>query len=706
MKGLLFVLLCVFSRLLYSQHSAFNNALLFEMDKRQNSSKELDLLVQGNFTELKRNKAVHIKYLSGNMASIRCSAETLAELVNSGILHRAELIPANKQPLNDTLYYRNRVKALKVWTSPLPRAYDGSGVLMGIIDTGIDFTHPDFKDAQGKTRIRYLWDQSVPGNSNTPQPYNYGQEWASTHINANLCTHSDAVYYGHGTGVSGLASGNALATGQFEGLAPACDFIIVALDFNLNGPTVADAVHYIVNKAVLLNKPFVINASLGTYYGSHDATDLESKTIESLIADVPGRVMVAAAGNAGHIPFHTRTQVQTGDTAFTWIKNNSSQLEHSLYANINQVQQLKFSIGANRGNYSYLGNIGFKNYSYALNTIRKDTLKHNNFRIGIIESAASINASGVYELSYKISADSSNLLWSIETTGQGLQDAWNFDFVSAPLPLSNQYPAILRYAKPDSLMNMVSGFQCSDEVLTVANYVNTRDFVAINNTTVNTNEIAGNLSPESSSGPTRDLRQKPDVSATGNNVTAPMCLFWQSAYLQNFPQIVAEGSLHIQSGGTSAASPVVAGLAALYLQKNPGATNRAIIQAVRNCAYQDQYTGSALPHPRWGFGKLDGKATLLCNEPIVLGVSEKTEMDFALVFPNPFSDALTVRLKNASEATIARLYDARGSLLMEQKLKETNTELNLSFLLNHYHGLLLLQLSNSTGNFHYKLIRD
>jgi hypothetical protein len=185
-----------------------------------------------------------------------------------------------------------------------------------------------------------------------------------------------------------------------------------------------------------------------------------------------------------------------------------------------------------------------------------------------------------------------------------------------------------------------------------------------------------------------------------------MCLFWQSAYLQNFPQIVAEGSLHIQSGGTSAASPVVAGLAALYLQKNPGATNRAIIQAVRNCAYQDQYTGSALPHPRWGFGKLDGKATLLCNEPIVLGVSEKTEMDFALVFPNPFSDALTVRLKNASEATIARLYDARGSLLMEQKLKETNTELNLSFLLNHYHGLLLLQLSNSTGNFHYKLIRD
>ena len=63
-------------------------------------------------------------------------------------------------------------------------------------------------------------------------------------------------------------------------------------------------------------------------------------------------------------------------------------------------------------------------------------------------------------------------------------------------------------------------------------------------------------------------------------------------------------------------------------------------------------------------------------------------------------------LKNANEKTLARLYDAKGGLLMEQLLKETNSEINLSFLLNDYHGLLLLQLSNDTGNYHYKLIRD
>lgn len=705
MRRLTFLLLYVLPGLVFSQTSPYNTHLMFSLEKRMGSEAVLDLLVQGKVEALSNNNSVHVKYKLGQMASIQCKAQTLAELISSGIIERAELIPAYKTPLNDTLYYRNRVQGVKVWTAPLPQAYDGNGVLMGIIDTGIDFSHPDFKDSLGNTRIRFLWDQRLANNLSTPQPYNYGQQWSSTEINANLCAHSDQQYFGHGTGVAGIASGNGLASGRFEGMAPKCDLLVVALDFNRPGPTVADAVHYIVSKATLLNKPFVINASLGNYYGSHDGTDAEAKAIDAMMANQAGRVMVAAAGNAGHIPFHARAQLQNGDTVFTWIKSNSLQLEHTLYGDLNQIQQLQFSIGANRGNYSYMGNIGFKTYNYALNTVRKDTLKLNNNRIGIVESAASINSFGVYELSFIIKADSSNLLWSIETTGQGLHDAWNFDFVDAPLPSSLQYPAISRYAKPDSSMNMVSSFQCSDEILTVANYVNTRNFVSITST-VNTGEIAGDLSPESSSGPTRDLRQKPDVSATGNNVAAPMCLFYQNYYLQFNPTIVAQGSFHIQSGGTSAASPVVAGLAALYLQKNPNATNREIISAVRHCAYRDDYTGTALPHLRWGFGKLDGKATLLCNEPIVLGENEKTERDFAQVFPNPFSDALTVRLKNINEETLARLYDAKGSLLMEQKLKETSTELNLSFLLNHYHGLLLLQLSNSTGNYHYKLIRD
>ncbi len=705
MRRLTIWLLCLLPGLLLSQSSFYNTHLLFALEPPKADEQLLDLLVEGDVSQLHHFSSVHVKYQLKHLASIQCHAKQLTELIRKGIVERAELIPAKKVPLNDTLYYRNRVQGVKVWTAPLPQAYDGKGVLMGIIDTGIDFSHPDFKDSVGNTRIHYLWDQRLANNLSTPQPYNYGQQWTSAEINANLCTHGDQQYFGHGTGVAGIAAGNGHASGRFEGLAPKSDLIVVAIDFNRPGPTVADAVHYIVSKAALLNQPFVINASLGNYYGSHDGTDAEAKAIDAMMANIPGRVMVAAAGNAGHVPFHTTAQVMNGDTVFTWIKSTNLQLDHTLYGNLNQIQQLQFSIGANRGNYSYIGNIGFKPYSYALNTIKKDTLQLNNNRIGIIESAATINTYGVYELSFKITADSSNLLWSIETRGQGRHDAWNFDFVNAPLPSPIQYPAIARYAKPDSSMNMVSSFQCSDEILTVANYVNTRDFVSITST-VNTGEFAGYLSPESSSGPTRDLRQKPDVSATGNNVAAPMCLFYQNYYLQFNPTVVAQGSFHIQSGGTSAASPVVAGLAALYLQKNPNATNREIISAVRNCAYSDNATGNNLPHPRWGFGKLDGKATLLCNEPIVLGEPEKRYAEFAQVFPNPFSSAFTVHINHVSETTFTRLYDAKGVLLHEQKLLNSSTTFSLPPTLNHYHGLLLLQISNSTGHYYYKLIRD
>src|SRR5690606_926764 len=156
-------------------------------------------------------------------------------------------------------------------------AYNGEGILMGIIDTGVDFNHADFKDSLGNTRIKYLWDQKPTSGSTVPSPFGYGIEWTETQINMAQCTQSDMAYYGHGTGVAGIAAGNGLASGHHQGPASKSDLIVVALDFNKTGPTIADAVQYIFDKAIQIGKPCVINASLGDYYGSHDATDLQTQ---------------------------------------------------------------------------------------------------------------------------------------------------------------------------------------------------------------------------------------------------------------------------------------------------------------------------------------------------------------------------------------------------------------------------------------------
>lgn len=697
------LILLLFAALVSSaQHSALNTPLLFKLADKRLKPDTLEILVIADATRLSQQSGLRLIYQQGRICKIRCSADELTNLIDKGLIERAEEPAAGRIPLNDTMLWRNRLNGVKAWTSPLPRAYNGEGVLMGIIDTGIDFTHGDFKDSLGQTRILNIWDQRILNPTLSPQPYLYGQEWSATDINNGLCTHSDFQYYGHGTGVSGIAAGNGKASGKFEGVAPSCDLIVVAIDFNKPGPTVADAVHYLVTKANQLNRPLVINASLGNYYGSHDGSDLESQLINALIANVPGRVMVAAAGNAGHIPFHVRTNLQSGDTLFTWFSNSSNSLEHELYGDLNQVQSLKFRIGANRGNYSDLGASLWRSYNQALNTVLNDTLKHNGQRIGIIQSAASINGAGVYNLYFKITADTLNLLWRIETTGTGQHDAWNFELVSSPLPSPLQYPAIQHYAHPDSLMNMVSGFQCSDEVLTVANYVNVRDFRAINSVTVNSGERAGDLAKESSSGPTRDMRQKPDVAATGNNLSAAMCLAYQNFYLQNAPQIVAEGSMHIQSGGTSAASPVVAGLAALYLQKNPQATNREVMNAIRFCSYQDLYTGSNLPHPRWGFGKLDAKAAMLCNDATVVSLAEEApDTGKTLVYPNPYSKEVKVRPIHVPCRLI--IFSAEGKCLQEHLLLETESELSLP----EEPGLYLLQFNGIGGEqYSCKIIKE
>lgn len=105
---------------------------------------------------------------------------------------------------------------------------------------------------------------------------------------------------------------------------------------------------------------------------------------------------------------------------------------------------------------------------------------------------------------------------------------------------------------------------------------------------------------------------KPDVVATGANVFSAMPISLQTFMLTNAPSAVAQGSMHIQGGGTSASAPVVAGLAALYLQKFPNATNQQVKQAIMNCTYSDGFTG-IVPNNVYGYGKLDGMAAMLCT---------------------------------------------------------------------------------------------
>lgn len=655
-----FILL--FSSLTFTAQSVFNTTLIQKIAEG-NVSENIRVFVQtkpGTSLDASSVPGITIHYKAGNISSVSASVGAIKELSKLPQVKRIEYTMHHLQLMGDTCVVRNRIKDIKTGALPLTQAYDGLGVLVGIIDSGTDFNHPDFKDAAGNSRIRYLWDMNKPVAANTPVTFGYGQEWTNTEIDLGQCTHDDLAHFGHGTASSGIAAGNGLAINHFEGMAPKADLMVVALDFNDPNHTIADAIQYLFTKAQQLNRPIVINASVGDYDGSHDGTDLEAQLIDQLITAMPGRVLVASAGNAGNVPFHVGYAVTPADTSFTWISGTGT-ITLDEYADTTQIKQVRYAIGVNNNSFTDLGRTTFKAYNNALNTLKRDTIYHNFNRIGIVETSSSINTFGVYELSIKIRADSANYLWRVEHTGTGRIDSWNFDYVNNGLPSSSVFPNIVHYKKADTLQTIVSSFQCSDEVITVANYVNRNQYTDVNSATQTTTEIPGDIAATSSIGPSRDLKVKPDITASGATILASAALGILPNLIANAPQVVAQGGYHITAGGTSASSPVVAGLAALYLQKHPTATNQQVKQAIINCAYSDAYTTSILPNNRWGYGKLDGFKTMTCGE-LTTGINLSADKDQPAVYPNPMIHETTVSFTDDGLKTI-KLYNSAGQLV-------------------------------------------
>lgn len=664
-KHFAFFTILLFS-LLSEAQSVFNAELIRKLEEPDTGERFRVYIMVKAGTELDGSSLDEstLHYRSGAIYAATSTMRDLKKLAAMKQVVRIEQINHKLQLMGDTCVVRNRIKGIHDGLAPLPQAYDGTGVVVGIIDSGTDFSHPDLKDANGKSRISYLWDMNKPLAANTPTLFGYGQEWNNTEIDLGQCTHDDLAHFGHGTASSGIAAGNGLAINHFKGMAPKADIVVVALDFSNPNHTIADAVQYIFAKAALMGKPVVINASVGDYDGSHDGTDLESRIIDTMITQSPGRALVASAGNAGNIPFHVGYAMTPADTNFSWIQGNTV-LRLDEYADTADIKNVTWSVGVNNPAFHNLGRTGFKAYSYALNTLKRDTIYHNAQRIGIVESIADINPFGVYRLNLKIRADSAGSLWRIEHSGTGRTDSWSFDYVTAGLPGAAQYPDMVHYKKADTAQTIVSGFQCSKEVIAVANYVNRNQYVDVSNTVQTTTEIPGDIAASSSIGPSRDRKVKPDITASGATILTCAAMGMLPNLIANAPQVVAQGGYHITAGGTSASSPVVAGLAALYFQKNPTATNQQLKLAIINCAYNDVYTTAALPNSRWGYGKLDGFSTMTCNTSTA-GLYEAAQDPGFVVYPNPVRDEAMLVFGDNSPRTV-RVYSSAGQLVRQDR---------------------------------------
>ena len=655
--------------------------------KRQLHSSELiDVFVKGDISIIKQlvtNSGGLFKYFAGDIAAIKIPVSSLTTFVSNRSIIRLEAYPSHFKVMNDSMRINSNVIPVQTGQAPLTQPYDGSGIVIGLIDTGIDFTHPDFNDSLGKSRVKFLWDQNLAIAANTPLPYGYGQEWNNMQIDSGLAAAStDIDFAGHGTHVTGVATGNGRATGTYIGVAPKADIIMVCLNFYSTSSTlITDAVNYIYAKANFLGKPCVINASIGDYYGSHDGQDLQAQMISNMInAQTSGTAFVAAAGNAGNVPFHLGYTV-TSDTNFTFFSLSSTSIDFVMYADTSNFKNVQFSIGADMmsPSHSFRGKLPFSGIAAHLGVLENDTLYNAGNRIGIIQSYGDING-GTYSMEYNIIPDSTSYDWRLITTGSGKFDLWDFDVVNSGLPTSVTMPDSVYYKFPDLNQTICTSFQCLDNVITVGNYTNLKSYISYTNRLyVDNSKFPGQRNPNSSAGPTRDGRIKPDIAAPGDMVISTVVLSLVPTFLGLDSNSIAQGGYHIRGGGTSAASPVVAGVAALYLQKNPTATPAMIKNAITSCTTIDGFTG-AVPNNIYGYGKVNGFTAL--TGCLTTGIDNVTNPNSFLVYPNPSiaGSSITVDIANLkpNEKAELKIYNDLGKLIKKETV--TNSSIQLSDL--------------------------
>lgn len=237
-----------------------------------------------------------------------------------------------------------------------PRSLSGRGVLIGIVDSGIDIFHPDFRNEDGTTRIRELWDQSIPDETNSG--YNRGRIFTSEEINRAIAENDRSFpsrdLSGHGTHVAGIAAGNGRASnGRQKGVAPESELLIVKLGnaFPDGFPRTTElmlGMDYCVKKAIEWQMPLALNISFGNSYGSHDGTSLLETYIDNL-SNIGRTTIAIGSGNEGNKGRHTSGRLSDSGTSQIELIISGSETSLNLQIWKNYVDSFQIRLVAPSG---------------------------------------------------------------------------------------------------------------------------------------------------------------------------------------------------------------------------------------------------------------------------------------------------------------------------------------------------------------------
>ncbi len=607
---------------------------------------------------LPRGDVAGVKPLAAGFGSVRGTA---AEILAFSGAH-PELTLEVSPPLH-LLMDRSKVvtRADIVHTT---RGLEGAGVVVGVVDSGIDASHPDFRFPDGRSRIKWHLDLSRKPLGLHPDlearfkvssaSGDFGAVMNNDDIDAAILAKSgipsDTV--GHGTHVAGIAAAG--STTAYGGMAPKADLVIVHATRENDTIDPVDMVlgaQFVMDRAESMGEPAVVNLSLGTDFGPHDGTLSWETMLAGLLGSAhPGHAIVAAAGNSGSIaesPVHAGVHVAPGATFRVGMDGGrASSANVSIWVALRPDADVKIGLEGPSGAIIPLTERGTQ---FGRNVLVKDendvTLEKYNagviFGEGRSQNLVPPTSSGaIVALSGQFQAGRYNV--TLEGNGdaelymQVSGDVRGFSFTSpvreGTINLPATHPDIIGVGCTVSRSNWTS----------IAGIPVTFGIPRLDG--VGGRALSGDMAPLvgdvcwfSSAGPNLNGVPKPEIGAPGGTIISAMSVdappssgrsvfHTESCPLggRQFPdrRCLQIDETHAVLTGTSMSSPMVAGGVALLLQADPTLTQSEIAMLLQAGAHH--FRGASPYEGQAGVGELDVESSLLALRAYRAGSREGT----------------------------------------------------------------------------------
>lgn len=475
----------------------------------------------------------------------------------------------------------------------LPRRADtppltGKGVLVAVLDWGLDVTHANLRNADGRTAVEALWDQRGARTPTSPEPFGYGRVLTRAAIDAALATADPQAHLGydhadvdpghqgsHGTHVADIAVGRGRAPGSAPGLAPGASLAFVHLrgedtareDTLGDSARILEACDWAVRCAA--GRPLVIHMSLGRTGGPHDDTLLVTRAFDQLLSTQPGVAIVMSCGNYHDSRMHASVRVAAGGVVdLPWDVPAPPPGGTELELWYDGRDRLATTLIAPDGTAVLSLDPGHHDVHRAGSTVVAS---------GFSRLADPNNADNVIDLFLLPGAPTGR--WTVRLTGRTIHDgrveAWIERTGGAH---QARFPTAVA-THPSTTGSICNGWL----PLAVGAYDAGTD--------------QRPPTPFSSEGPSRDGRAKPDISAPGNRILAA-----RSSYVAGGTR-VRDGLT--RKSGTSMAAPHVTGTVALLFE---AALPRLLPMALTRWVVLESARTPPRPDPRYGAGMLDAAA--------------------------------------------------------------------------------------------------